>query len=725
MKRKSPRSLRFPALLLAFALLSGCLSLPAFALDLPSGWWPLWSAYDEAVNAGDEDAILARGQSVLDFYASHPLNTDIGQQIYMVYYTRMTERLYEKRGDYDAAVDTARKLLEISRYMTDNGVDRLDMILACEAHLRAIEPKAGVYALSRTQKNRYGSSAAAESGTYYGAVGGTEFSDRGIASFYVEMEKETAADFSNEIEKYADGSRLILLNLNFLGEGDCARSVPKETWDAGLEKTFRYLSSLSAPVLVRIGAEMNVWTAKTTPAEYTAAYNHIAAIARRLAPKAELVWAPNYASAWNVDMADFYPKDEYVDWVGVSLYYNYASSDNSELWLEYAHAGRFADPIACAAEAAAVADAHGKPLIVTEGGTTRSTDNGGGGETWAAGMVAREYAALNMVYPQVKAIVHYNRVHNGNDYTLTGKVRTGYTAAVDANPALLSKTGGTAGTWIPLESYAETPSGSLLLGAVGSTYAATDMKAVYVLDGREIASGGGMPNHCTLPALSAGTHSLTVTLSDGTGYKMNLEYTLNADSSGKITVSEGKAPEWKNPFHDVAKDAAYYDAVRFVNEAGLFLGTSDTTFSPDVPMNRAMFVTVLGRLAKADTAAFASVSYTDVESGSWYAPYVEWAAASGLVLGYGDGTFGPMNEITREQAALILARYAASAGVSAAPAGSLSSYPDGASVSSWAKDAVTWTADAGIYVTENGSLLPQALATRAVVAQMLFRFAGR
>ena len=203
------------------------------------------------------------------------------------------------------------------------------------------------------------------------------------------------------------------------------------------------------------------------------------------------------------------------------------------------------------------------------------------------------------------------------------------------------------------------------------------------------------------------------------------EYTFwNVKSDCTISVSfRGIPAAHYNPFVDVNPGDAYYDAVLYVYENGLFKGVSETEFAPDTTMTRAMFVTVLGRMAGVNPLLYQKSSFTDVEVGQWYSPYVEWAAQSGIVLGYGDGTFGLNDEITVEQAAVILARYAAFTGRSTYTLRTLSDFADSADVSDWAVYSMKWIVNTGIYTGENGMLSPKSLAKRSLVAAMLYNYA--
>lgn len=109
-------------------------------------------------------------------------------------------------------------------------------------------------------------------------------------------------------------------------------------------------------------------------------------------------------------------------------------------------------------------------------------------------------------------------------------------------------------------------------------------------------------------------------------------------------------------FTDVPEDAPYAQAVAWCRENQIMSGTSDTTFSPDSPLTRGMLVVILHRAEHSPAAANAP-RFADVPDGTWYTEAVSWAAEQGLVLGYGDGRFGPNDPITRGQLAAILRQY--------------------------------------------------------------------
>ena len=173
-------------------------------------------------------------------------------------------------------------------------------------------------------------------------------------------------------------------------------------------------------------------------------------------------------------------------------------------------------------------------------------------------------------------------------------------------------------------------------------------------------------------------------------------------------------------FNDVSPNAWYYGAVDYAVSNGLMNGVGGGNFAPDSPMTRAMLVTVLWRYEGEPKEG--KNTFTDVPDGQWYTQAVAWAAANGIVGGVGNGKFDPNGNITREQMAAILFRYAEKKGFDTTARGDLSKFPDAGKVSSWAKDAIAWAVAEGIIGGSDGKLLPQGNATRAQVSTILMRF---
>ena len=171
-------------------------------------------------------------------------------------------------------------------------------------------------------------------------------------------------------------------------------------------------------------------------------------------------------------------------------------------------------------------------------------------------------------------------------------------------------------------------------------------------------------------------------------------------------------------FSDVAGDAWHYDAVRFVSENGLMGGYGNGLFGPDDNLSRAQFAQILHNREGRPVVNYL-MQFGDVSGGAWYAEAVRWAAAQGIAGGHDDGMFGPDENITREQLAVMLWRYA---GCPAA-AGRELDLTDAGEASGYALDALRWAVEKEIINgSGGGQLAPKGLATRAQAAQMLMNF---
>ena len=207
-----------------------------------------------------------------------------------------------------------------------------------------------------------------------------------------------------------------------------------------------------------------------------------------------------------------------------------------------------------------------------------------------------------------------------------------------------------------------------------------------------------------MAGVTAGTVAVLVT-ADGT--ERVIKTTLATENGIAVTLSDGdtvKVVDNTKTFSDVPSGYWGADEIAFAASRELFQGTGDTTFAPEVPMSRAMMLTVLARYNGVDTS----------KGSTWYEAGAAWAVETGV----SDGT-NLDGALTREQLALMLYRYAGEP----AAGGSLSAFDDAGNVSSWAAQAMVWATENGLINGVGGDLLnPQGQATRAQVAAILARF---
>jgi len=177
----------------------------------------------------------------------------------------------------------------------------------------------------------------------------------------------------------------------------------------------------------------------------------------------------------------------------------------------------------------------------------------------------------------------------------------------------------------------------------------------------------------------------------------------------------------KMTFVDVSAEDWFYEAVQYVYEHDIMAGVGDNSFAPESELTRAMVAQVLFNMDENGYTGAASL-FDDVKAGEWYEDAVNWAAAEGVMSGYGGRQFGAMDSVTREQLAMILYNYEASKGCPIEGKIILGMYTDAGDVSFWAVNAVEWALANGILRSDNGVLNPGVCAERAQVALALMSF---
>lgn len=176
------------------------------------------------------------------------------------------------------------------------------------------------------------------------------------------------------------------------------------------------------------------------------------------------------------------------------------------------------------------------------------------------------------------------------------------------------------------------------------------------------------------------------------------------------------------PFTDVKTSDWFYNEVQFVYDNGIFDGTSDSAFEPNTKMTRAMFVTVLGRMSGIDPGQYTDCYFDDVEIGSWYAPYVQWAYEEGITNGISSDSFGSYQPVTREQMAKFIIDYADYRNMYFTTVSPWYEFNDEENIASWADYYVNRCQDYGLLTGKlNNCFEPKMGSTRAEVATVIHR----
>ena len=288
--------------------------------------------------------------------------------------------------------------------------------------------------------------------------------------------------------------------------------------------------------------------------------------------------------------------------------------------------------------------------------------------------------------------------------------------------------------------FKEAPAGLGVVYSITTGDAGTEK--VYSYDYRIRATSTflmpGESMNVLLEVTNAGSHTTKAILdSESVIWGSSNETVAKVDASGNVkALGAGKADIIASsqlgekarititvcPYTDVAGDHPYFEEILDMYNRGLMTGMRENIFEPETGLNRAFIAAVLYRRAGSPSVAFKKV-FPDVREGAWFANCVLWAHASGNILGYQNGYFGPTDDLTREQLCTILWRCAVGIdGYDNSERASLENYPDAVKVSSFAKDAVAWCVATGIIVDRNGRLDAWEQATRAECDAMVSRY---
>lgn len=211
------------------------------------------------------------------------------------------------------------------------------------------------------------------------------------------------------------------------------------------------------------------------------------------------------------------------------------------------------------------------------------------------------------------------------------------------------------------------------------------------------------------------------TMADGTGESYQLRTTVKNLTAEKMGVVKLYA-QWADlPFRDVTKTDWFLKEVSYAYQRGMIVGTELDQFSPEMELSRSMVVQILYRL-EGEPQVTADNPFEDVAADYYALKAITWAAENDIVTGYGDNLFGPEDDVTREQLAAILYRYADYAGLDVTAAGDLTKFPDGNKIEPYALEPMKWAVGKGIIQGhDTGLLAPQDGATRAEASAMLYR----
>ncbi len=720
----------------------------------PDAYWAAQKEYNTAMENGDDLGIVAAAKKIQDRYAGEHDETAYSRKATPTYQAALA---YERLGMYDLAAEEYAKVIEYSEWLAKNAATEAtraanaENVKAYKRHIRYFNIDPEVYVLTSNKDSipYYGELNEPEIGTYVGMSG--TYND-GLQSGYL-LYSQYGEDGFSDYEHYlpeTDDVYYLTAAWNSQNENEQdLRDVLSGKTDEYMINELKYLESYAKShpnvrILLRIFGEPNVWRPLDSCGNdrvkieafaelYISAYRHIAEAARAYAPSVALVYSPVDYGQWYTTPEDFYPGDEYVDWVGMSTYYNKNSQETNNIGDKgdkNLARGLYNLPMVRTAEIMELAEEHSKPVVISECGFAYGSSDGLQSEDYASKKMQDFYAYVNVVYPQVKLINYFNantsnyyRMYDDTPHSSGQSVykpmQTVYKYSLQRNGSIASVLNGAnnAKSYTKLVDFKENT--DMLELIVYFDYATTENETVtYVLNGSYFDTlRPPFRLSISTSSLKVGCNILEATF---TAEKTNItkKYLIYKDTNGDIdcklsTMSDMNGNEW------------FAESIGFCLNKGLLSGTTATTVSPLNNTTRAQLITILYRYA-GSPAVGGNNPFVDITA-DWYKDPVIWAAENDVVNSLSGSSFRPNDNITREDLAEMLYRYTKNVlGQSVASNADLSDYADTAEISDYALDAMKWANEKGLITGKvlNGKncLAPLGEATRAEVATILMRF---
>ena len=411
--------------------------------SVPNSFWQLWTSYESALAENNSTRITETGERIIAFWLNgasaeqrasewlaNPVNYGYAiNQLWSV--SQAVSRHYEILGDISntlrmskislAFVDAYKALtphiggnpddMEFARTRLQNQIEAYDVTIDLYAELRddsgtvsfnnaKYEPRSGVVFGEPPVPAAVLTSPKKPSSTIIY-----------VLYEYEDMRERVEHDLrTNQTQGYElDDYYFLQIAWNFKEEGKSLAAVPSH--QAKVTESVRYLASLNVPILLRIGAEVDVWEEPANPQEFITAFRFIADIVRREAPNVATLWSVNSVSAEGLNHGMFYPGDQYVDWVGISLYtskYFLGRENTDDVTAAIYRTGKFANPIN---SLRSLVEKYGdrKPIIISEGAVSLWNNSNSENLTeWALPRIRQTYSYIPMLFPEVKAMFWFN-----------------------------------------------------------------------------------------------------------------------------------------------------------------------------------------------------------------------------------------------------------------------------------------------------------------------------
>ena len=521
-----------------------CLCVPsiASAYKFPNAYWKIHDKYEAAVNSNDYNGIITYGKQAIDMMLGEPqsessvisLIADRAQRVANAYATL---------GMYNESAQMFEFFLPYAEKM-----DWKDSVIIANANIPHYKTKIQLYTDGGTSPY-YGSKNEPENGVLFGTLSESETrnivkSDTAVLVYH-ELGYPIVHYVDDFLKEAEDKGLTLELALNCPGQGSDIANFESKKYD--IENISNLIKQFpNAKVLLRFGAEFNVWGNQATPEQYKSVYRYVSDYFHRNNPNVAMVWSPSAVSNWGMDMNDFYPGDEYVDWVGVSFYmtkYFIGKTDVPDYEQAYFKTGKYCDPVLLIGE---VIEKYGerKPIMLSESGVSHNISSAYVSEnttSWADRKMQEYLYYLPMIFPQIKFVAYFDTYVNNemNNYALVHNKTLQNRFAQISKYSRFIKRGNTNATMCYRPMWNNIPVDGIVPVSCYAHIFGEDVTAVqYYVDGILYSSSNQVPftSYINLNDFADGTHVIkAVAITEG-GKSAECEYTVTSQRGSDIGV---------------------------------------------------------------------------------------------------------------------------------------------------------------------------------------------
>jgi len=383
-------------------------NISVFAYNYPNSFWTINNKYVAAIEANNYEKIIEYGNQIINLMKS----ASDGSEKRNIMVTRYNQigLAYKELGRYDESAATFQKLYD---YAIQYGDEFYDYIKGSKARVLQYTSTAQMYVDGGTS-TYYRAKNEKENGVLFGmcANGATrsKLGNESMVLTYQELGQSLLAYNTGVVRNAASEGLAVEFALN----------CPKEAYD--IENIYKYDSYLkeisdmfkkysNTPIYLRFAAEFDIWTELTDAESFKEAFRYVSDYFKKRNSNVAMVWSPNQVSNWYIDIDEFYPGDNYVDWVGISLYaqpYFLGDKNQPDESQVVFKTGLNSDPVLAVKE---IVETYGnrKPIMISESGLGHKlVKSGEDTSAFALQRLKEYYSYLPMVYPQIKLIAYFD-----------------------------------------------------------------------------------------------------------------------------------------------------------------------------------------------------------------------------------------------------------------------------------------------------------------------------